>query len=139
MRLLYIFILSILLSLCLAAQPGNSKVEALRVAFISKQLELSPAESEKFWPVYNEYNDKLKAIKRNLRGAYHKHPEPLSDADAEDLYKLEMQSRSAELEVHKQYGEQLKAIIGAKKMVKLRVAEDEFKRELIKTIKEHNE
>jgi flagellar motility protein MotE (MotC chaperone) len=121
------------------SQPGNTKVEALRVAFISKRLELSTAEAEKFWPIYNEYIDKIQAAKKNLRQAYKRRVEPLSDADAEELYKLEAQTRQAEADLFKTYNERLKTIIGVKKMVKLRIAEDEFKRELIKTIKEGGE
>lgn len=117
------------------AQGGN-KVEALRVAFITKRLELSSAESEKFWPVYNEYTDKMQAIKKNLRQSYKRRTEPLTDQEADELYKLDLQSHQAEAEVYRQYSEKLKAIIGVKKMVRLRLAEEEFRKELIRTIKE---
>lgn len=120
------------------AQGGN-KVEALRTAFISKRLELTPAEAEKFWPVYNEYNDKMQAIKKNLRQAYKNRVEPLSEKDAEELYKLDIQSHQAEADVYRQYSEKLKAIIGVKKMIVLHLAEDAFRKELIKTIKEGGE
>src|SRR5690349_3599719 len=102
------------------AQQGKDKVEALRVAFISKKLELSTSESEKFWPVYNEYNDKVKAIRKNLRQSYRAKAETMTDRDAEELYTLELQSRQAETDVHKLYAEKIKNIIGAKKLAKLR-------------------
>jgi hypothetical protein len=117
-------------------QPDKDKVEALRVAFISKRLELSGSESEKFWPVYNEYNDKIKAIKKNLRQSYRRKMEPLTEKEAEELYILDLQSKQAETDIHRQYSEKLKAIIGVKKVVKLRLAEEEFKREIINSIKE---
>jgi len=123
----------------ISAQGGKEKVEALRVAFITKKLTLTTAESEKFWPVYNEYNDKIKAVKRSLRQAYRKLPHELSEKEAEELYQLEVQLRQSETDIHKLYGDRIKSIIGAKKLAVLRVAEDEFKRELIKTIKEGNE
>lgn len=106
------------------------------MAFISKKLELTNAESEKFWPLYNEYNDKVKAIRKNLRQSYRSKAENASDKDAEELYLLDLQSRQAETDVHKLYSEKIRGIIGTKKFVKLRVAEEEFKRELVKTIKE---
>jgi len=37
-------------------QPSEKKqqeIEALKIAFISKELELTPEEAQKFWPVYN--------------------------------------------------------------------------------------
>lgn len=46
--------------------PGGRReeLEALRIAFISKQLELTPAEAEKFWPVYNSYQGDLRKMVR---------------------------------------------------------------------------
>ena len=101
------------LSLCqpLISFSQNDKVEALRVAFISKKLELSNAESEKFWPLYNEYNDKVKAIRKNLRQSYRKRSEPLTDQEAEELYQLDLKSKQAEVDIHKQYGDKIKSII----------------------------
>jgi hypothetical protein len=118
------------------AQTEKDKVEALRVAFISKKVELTSSEAEKFWPLYNEYNDKLKAIKRNLRQSYHRAPGNPTEKEAEDLYYLDLQSKQAEADVHKLYSEKLRGIIGVKKMVRLRTAEEEFKREIINSIKE---
>lgn len=140
----YLFKIIVLLSVLfsserLFAQTERDKVEALRVAFISKKLELSTSESEKFWPLYNEYNDKIKAIKRNVRQSYNRKGLNASNEEAEELYQLDIQSRQAETDVHKQYSEKIKAVIGAKKLVKLRLAEEEFKREIINSIKEKSE
>ncbi|MES2678862.1 MAG: hypothetical protein V4635_03215 [Bacteroidota bacterium] len=121
------------------SQGEKDKVELLRVSFISKKLDLTNAEAEKFWPVYNEYTDKIKAIRKNLRQSYRRAPEPLSETEAEELYLLDLKSKQAEVDVHKQYGDKIKAIIGVKKSVKLKVAEEEFKREIINSIKEKSD
>lgn len=134
--ILLFFLLAPALSL---SQGDRNKVEALRAAFISKKLELSGSEADKFWPVYNEYNDKVKALRRNLRQSYRKRAEPLSEADAEELYQLELKTRQAEWEVHKLYTEKLKGIIGVKKMVRLRVAEEEFRRDMLSTLKDKSD
>jgi hypothetical protein len=121
------------------AQQDKDRVEALRVAFISKRLELTTAESEKFWPLYNEYNDKVRALKKNLRQNYHAKGENATEKEAEDLYNLDLQSRQAETDLHKQYSEKIKAVIGVRKTIRLRLAEEYFKREIIKNIKERGE
>ncbi len=41
-------------------QQKEQNIEALKVAFISKELNLTPGEAEKFWPVYNQYSQELK-------------------------------------------------------------------------------
>ena len=40
----------------------RERLESFRIQFITKKLDLTPAEAEKFWPVYNEQ----KAASRNL-------------------------------------------------------------------------
>ena len=63
-----------LLIVCLAftvlkgsAQDG-SRLEALKIAYITKNLDLSPEEAQKFWPVYNLYSAELKqATKTSLQ------------------------------------------------------------------------
>ncbi len=118
------------------AQSQREKVEELRATFIAKKMEFSSNESEKFWPIYNEYHDKLKLIRRNLRMAYRNLPANYTDKDAEDLIALENKSKLAEAELNKTYNEKLKLVIGPKKVVKLQLVEEEFKREVINTIKE---
>jgi hypothetical protein len=39
-------------------QKGQN-IEALKVAFISKELNLTPEEAQKFWPVYNQYSKEI--------------------------------------------------------------------------------
>ena len=121
------------------AQAAKDKVEALRVAYINEHVGLTSAESEKFWPVYNEYNDKIKAIRRNLRQSYKNRSENLSDKEADQLSVLFVQSKQAEADVHKQYYEKLKTIIGSKKLVLLHQAEEEFRMKVIKSIKGEND
>ena len=134
LRILIIFLL-LFKGTATFAQSEKDKVETLRVSFISKSLELTSSESEKFWPVYNEYTDKIRAIRKNLRQSYKKRSDNLSEQEAEQLYILFIQSKQAEADIHKQYGEKLKAIIGTKKIVKLHVAEEEFRMNVMKSIK----
>lgn len=140
-RHLKIIILLFLLlqSVVYVAQTDRDKVEALRVAFIGKKLELTTNEADKFWPVYNEYNDKVKALRKTVRQSFKKGVDNLSEKELEDLYQLEIKSKQAEAELHKAYNDKIKAIIGTKKTVKLRIAEDEFKKEIIKTIQDKSD
>jgi hypothetical protein len=50
-----------------AQQPQKVEMlESLRVAYITKQLQLSPEEAQKFWPVYNNYQqDQRKLMKEH--------------------------------------------------------------------------
>jgi hypothetical protein len=50
------------------AQNGN-RLEALKIAYITKRLDLSPDEAQKFWPIYNQYAEELKRTRQDaIRG-----------------------------------------------------------------------
>ena len=44
------------------AQNGN-RLEVLKIAYITKRLDLSPEEAQKFWPIYNQYSLELKVAR----------------------------------------------------------------------------
>ncbi|MGZ4036918.1 MAG: hypothetical protein ACXVPQ_03765, partial [Bacteroidia bacterium] len=113
----------------------SDKVEALRVSFITDKIRLTPAEGQSFWPLYNEYNDKVKALRKSFRQQYGAVSEFKSDKEAEDFLNAELKLRQNEVELQKDYTEKFKKVLGAKKTAQLRKAEEEFKREIIKTIK----
>lgn len=63
MKKLFIIFFALLIQhyICLA-QPGGSdeQVELVKMAYITNQLNLSPDEAARFWPVYNQYYSELK-------------------------------------------------------------------------------
>jgi hypothetical protein len=40
----------------------SKKIQAMEVAYITKELNLSPEEAEKFWPIFNRYRSEVKGI-----------------------------------------------------------------------------
>lgn len=136
-NLKYIFVILLLaFGLPVLAQSGKQdKVEALKVSFITQKVNLTTQEAQSFWPVYNEYTDKIKFARRNFRRAYNDVPDFKTDAEAESYLNAELKLKQTELDLHKEYFEKFKKIIGAKKTGLLRKAEEEFKKEIIKTIK----
>jgi len=87
-------LLMALTSISLAwSQPGpppspggekrKEKVEALKRSYFSEKLELTPAEAEKFWPIYNEFSKKEDALRKAGKGDKKKGEEPkLSEKEA---------------------------------------------------------
>ena len=59
--LLICFITTVLITV---AQNGN-RLEALKIAYITKRLDLSPEEAQKFWPIYNQYAEELKIARQD--------------------------------------------------------------------------
>lgn len=53
---------------CIAqSEMGTNRTEAIRIAFITKELNLSPEEAQKFWPVYNDYIEELRKARQQFK------------------------------------------------------------------------
>ena len=53
-----IFLLVTSLSFYKRIKKKREKVKALKVAYITEQLELTTDEAQKFWPIYNAFDEK---------------------------------------------------------------------------------
>jgi len=53
---------------CFSQQPPNDnddqRVEVLKKAYVADELNLSPQEAEKFWPVYNNYQNEIRQARK---------------------------------------------------------------------------
>ena len=115
------FILSFLtLTLMASAQDDiqptkkQQDIEALRVAFISRELELTPEEAQKFWPLYNQYTRELNNTVRD--------DQDVLDRDEKVL------------NLRKRYKDQFVKVLGTERMNRLFGAEGRFRKVLIKAI-----
>ena len=61
----------------------------------------------------------------------------LSDADYSNLVDSEMQFKSKELEIDKKYNEKFKDILPIEKVAKLYKAQESFKKELVRQLREN--
>ena len=51
-------------SIAQTQEDRKEKIEAMKVAFITQKLDLSSKEAQVFWPLYNDYQDKLQALRK---------------------------------------------------------------------------
>jgi len=118
----------------------KDRIKAHKVAFISSELELTPKEAEKFWPVYNECEAEIDKIRKERRGYLKKLKglDELSDDDAYSLTEKVFDTESSESSLRKEYLGKFAEVIGKKKAAKVFIAEEKFKRELLKKIKKGN-
>lgn len=120
-----------------AHQEGDwqEKMRAERVAFLTTAMELTPAEAEKFWPVYNSMEAERRASFGKVMRAY----KALSDGVAagktdKELEVLVNDYTTANKNSHSieaKYTPQLIKILSVSKVAKLFVAEEEFRRQQI--------
>jgi hypothetical protein len=115
----------------------QEKIQAMKVGYITEKIALSPAEAQTFWPVYNEYNDKMESIHRSIRKTHKKETsiDEMTDEAVEKMVRLHHQLRQKELDTQNEYLLKFKEILSIKKVAKLYKAEHDFKRELLKKLK----
>ncbi len=122
-------------------RPDPDKVKAYKIAYITDKLDLTPEEAEKFWPIYNE-NEKLMAeLRKEENLAIKKHIKERSDIEGvteKEAQEIVSSMRKIEQRIHDQKGRvysRLKKVLPYKKILKLQVAEREFKRSLLRKLK----
>jgi hypothetical protein len=47
--------------------PGGGNIEAIKIAYFTKKLDLSPEEAQRFWPVYNQYVAEIRQVRTQNR------------------------------------------------------------------------
>ncbi|TDQ76468.1 hypothetical protein [Sphingobacterium yanglingense] len=72
LRLKYILIAFFALlsshSISFAQQRNFEAIESEKIAYITKELKITPSEAQKFFPIYNKYMDELRELKKAKRG-----------------------------------------------------------------------
>jgi len=88
---------------------SGEKIRSLEIAYLTKQLQLTPEEAEKFWPVFNQYRREMKAV--------------MNDASISD----ELERDQKALDIRKKYKKNFAAILKNDRAQGVYDAEDRFK------------
>ncbi|MGB4846000.1 MAG: hypothetical protein WBP16_16150 [Ferruginibacter sp.] len=90
-------------------QSKQEKIQALYVAYVSQQLQFTPDEAQKFWPVHTQFTAELKGIRKDLP---------------------ELEKQQARLDIKKKYQDNFSKIIGASRCERFFRMETEFREKL---------
>jgi Spy/CpxP family protein refolding chaperone len=119
-------------------KPDKAEIEAQFIAYITKELSLTPEEAKVFWPVHDKYREEMKALHKERRELMkeRKAGEELTDAQVEELIQKHFSIKDKELALEKKYHTEFKKVLPVKKVAKLYRAEQQFKRDILKEMKE---
>ena len=123
-------------------RPNREKIKSMKIAFITEKLDLTPEEAQQFWPIYNEYEKKRGVILKEKRMGKKNKKEngtQFSDTEVEQRIEKHFISRQKELDLDKEYHTKFTSVLPIKKVGKLYITQDQFKRELLKRIKRHRD
>jgi hypothetical protein len=118
----YLLILFVMLgALSRAKAQDGEKIQALKIAFITQKLQLTPDEAQKFWPVYNQYDNEIHNI----------------ELDKSDPNVIDKEEKL--LNVRKKYLTSFEKILGPDKTNRLFNAERDFRGILIRRLQNRNQ
>lgn len=120
----------------MAQAPKKERVEALRIAYISERLQLTPEEAKLFWPVYTKLENEMKELRKKHRMNDEEITESITEEEADKKLTELIAFKEAQLALAKKYQVELKKVIPATKVLLLYRAEEDFKKELLKRIRE---
>ena len=116
----------------------RKRMQTRKIAFVSNSLEISPKQSESFWPIYNVYSSELKSIylkKKKVRRNYVLNKQSMNDVELgliiDSLFNLDQEY----LDLKIKYVKQFSNIISNKQMFELYKIEEDFKKDLLRKIK----
>ncbi|MFV8269633.1 sensor of ECF-type sigma factor [Flavobacterium sp. GT2N3] len=114
----------------------KEQIKALKAAFFTTELDLTTNESERFWPIYNTFDDKQFELRHQKMRTYMRR---MSDGSLDKITEKEANTFLAQIEdteeelflLRKKFMQNVKTILPAVKIVKLKKAEEDFNRKLL--------
>ena len=111
------------------------KYQTEKIAFLTSNLELTPAEAEKFWPIYNQMDKErweVQKARHELEAKIREAEEALSDKEVIQLTRDFAGNMQKEGGLLVKYNEKFLAILPPQKVLKLYQTENEFRMHMIK-------
>ena len=114
----------------------REQIKTLKVAFFTTELGLTNAQAEKFWPIYNAFDSKQFELRHQKMRAFMKRMndgslDKISEKEA-NAFLVQIHDTEEELFLlRKKFTSNLRGILPASKIIKLKKAEEDFNRKLL--------
>ena len=113
----------------------NDRWKAEKIAYLTDAMDLSSAEAEKFWPVYNKCECEKKKSFKAIIEAYKALDEALKsgkgDSEIKNLLDKYLEAQDFGKDIDRKYVAEYRKVLPDKKVAKLYVAEESFRRQQI--------
>lgn len=108
----------------------REKYESAKVAFITNRLDLKPDQAEKFWPVFNEYNEEREQMMRELSKINKESEGDVSEAKAQELINNRFKIQQSLLDLEKSFTKDISKVISTSQALKLGGVSRDFVRQI---------
>lgn len=126
----------------LFAQPGHEgtrdQIQSMKVAFITNELSLTPEESQQFWPLYNQRQEKIEEIKRSVSDPGSKIMY-MSDEELDNFVMKQFEAKKKEVDLNMEYYQKFKKFLPIRKIAQLPGAEMKFNKMLVNELRKREQ
>ncbi len=122
----------------------KEQIKALKIGYVTNELELTADEATKFWPLFNAFEDRQQEIRQQKLKNYvarldNESLNNLSDKEAQNLLN-QLENTEEELyQLRKKFIISLKIVIPATKILKLKKVETQFSKKLLQQYRNQKE
>lgn len=126
----------------MAQNVNRQRLDAYKIAFFTKRLNLTSQEAEKFWPVYNEFQDnknKIQLERQELNRNFNQNELNMNEREmieaGDKLVGMELREAALAQEFHNK----IKTVLPPVKVLRLYQAENQYRLQLLKELQERRE
>lgn len=123
-------------------QSDGERLTAYKIAFFTQRLDLSPAEAEKFWPLYNDYSarrNKLQADRLSLMRYAMQNEANMSDDELSSTADKLAKTYSDEANMVVSFNNDLKKVLPPVKVIRLYQIENQYKQQLLRELNQRRQ
>ena len=118
----------------------DERIKTLKIAFITERLAFTESEAQKFWPIYNAFEDENNKLRRQ---SYNKRKvenmESLSELEAKTMLNEMVSIEEQRHQLRQKFMKDLLTAIPAKKVILLKASEDEFNKRMFEEFKKRRQ
>lgn len=122
-------------------QKHKQKIRAYKIAFLTEKLALTEKEAEKFWPIYNAYDKKMMALRKEERYEIRKKIKKtgglskLTEEQAKEVIQKIKKNSEERHTVKTNFYNKISSVLSYKKLLLLEFSEHEFDRKLLRKLR----
>ena len=109
----------------------QAKIDSEKIAYLTQQMQLSSEEAAKFWPLYSAYRREMAQLRAREKQLM-KFVSGTSEAELTHQLDALISVKKQRAALREQHLQQCRAILPAEKVLRYLIAEDNYKKHLLK-------
>jgi len=114
------------------------QVEAERIAFLTRYLELSAEEAKQFWPIYDDYQNRRNLLiqeRQTMSRYFQQNQQNMTEKEADEIADGYISLQVKETALAGEYHKKFKGALPSKKVMRLYEAENIFRMQLLRRVR----